>query len=94
MLTFTFRRCVTSFWSAAIVLAGSLLTAYSTAVIVNATRITIAIWLMTRPLGLSRLTPAQGHRVEGIIVYFAGLVILHELILQLKDGVVSLRSGA
>jgi exosortase K len=92
MLTLTFRRRVTSFCSGAIVLAGSVLIAYSTALIVNAARITIALWLMAHPLAVSRLTPAQSHRVEGVIVYFAGLVLLHELVLQVQRSGGQLRS--
>ena len=93
MLTFAFRLRVTSFSSGAIVLAGSFLTAYSAAVNVKATRIKIAMWLMVHRLAVSRLTPAQSHRVEGIIVYFAGLILLHELIARLQPGATSLRSG-
>jgi exosortase K len=92
MLTFTFRRRVTSFSSGAIVLAGSVLIAYSAALIVNAARITIALWLIAHPLAVSRLTPAQSHRVEGIIVYFAGLVLLHEVVLQVQRSGGQLRS--
>ena len=91
MLTFTFRRRATSVSSGAVLLAVSLLTAYSSAVIVNATRIKIAMWLMGHPLAVSRLTPAQSHRVEGIVVYFAGLVLLHELVLQVQRGAMSLQ---
>ena len=92
MLTFTFRRRVTSFSAGAIVLAGSVLIAYSAAVIVNIARITIALWLMAHPLAVSRLTPAQSHRVEGIMVYFAGLVLLHELVLRVQPSGGHLRS--
>jgi exosortase K len=92
MLTFTLRRRITSFSSGTIVLTGSVLTAYSATVIINATRISIAMWLMAHPLAVSRFTPAQSHRVEGIIVYFAGLVLLHEFVLQVQRGTVSLRS--
>ena len=94
MLTFTFRRRVTSFSSGAVVLAGSVLIAYSAAVIVNAARITIALWLMAHPLAVSRLTPAQSHRVEGITVYFTGLVLLHELVIQVQRNGGHLRSKA
>jgi len=85
MLMFTFRRRVTSFASGAIVLAGGLLTAYAATVIVNATRIAIAMWLAANKLAISRLTPAQSHRLEGIIVYFAGLVLLHEVVLRVEN---------
>ena len=84
MLAFAFRRQVTSSYSGAIVLAGSLLAAYSAAVVVNAIRIRIAMWLIAHPVAVWRLSSAQSHRVEGIIVYFAGLVLLHELILRVQ----------
>jgi exosortase K len=92
MLTFMLRRRLTSLSSGAIVLAGSLLTAYLATVIVNAIRIRIAMWLVAHPLALARLTPAQSHRVEGIVVYFAGLVLLHELFLHVQRDTVFLRS--
>ena len=44
----------------------------------NAARITIAMWLAAPPSALTTVTPAQMHRVEGVVVYFAGLVLLHE----------------
>ncbi|HEY1240149.1 MAG TPA: exosortase K [Bryobacteraceae bacterium] len=84
MSAFAFRRRATSFSSGAIVLAGSLLTAYSAAVIVNAARIRVALWLMGHRIAAPQLTPAQSHRMEGIIVYFAGLVLLHELIVRMQ----------
>jgi len=61
------------------------LTAYAATVIVNATRIAIAMWLAANKLAISRLTPAQSHRLEGIIVYFAGLVLLHEVVLRVEN---------
>ena len=80
MLAFTLRRRVVSCASGAHVLAGCLLAAYAATVMVNAARIAIAMWLAAHPLTMSRLTPAQVHRLEGVIVYFVGLVLLHELI--------------
>lgn len=94
MLAFAFRRHVTSFARAAIVLAGSMLTAWFAAVIVNAARIIVAMWLVAHPLTSPGLTPAQAHRLEGIIVYFAGLVLLHELVLQVQRRAVPLRRTA
>ena len=94
MLTFVLRRRVTSFSSGAIVLAGSLFAAYSAAVIVNAARITFAIWLMGRPLTFLNFTPAQSHRVEGITVYFVGLMLLNELVLRVDRGATSFRRAA
>jgi exosortase K len=65
-------------------LGASLLASYGAAILVNATRITIAMWLADRPLALSTVTSAQVHRLEGIVVYFAGLVLLYELARRLE----------
>jgi hypothetical protein len=45
-------------------------------VAVNAARIVIALWLP--PFPVAGLDAAEVHRVEGIAVYFAGLVLLYE----------------
>lgn len=60
------------------VLGISVLASYAAAILVNATRITIAMWLAQRPTMLPTLTAAEVHRLEGIVVYFAGLVLLYE----------------
>ena len=60
-------------------LESSLMASYAAAISVNAVRITIAMWLAEHPSGLSTLTSAEIHRLEGIVVYFAGLVLLYEL---------------
>jgi exosortase K len=94
MLTVVLRRRITSSASGAIVLGLSLLAGYSTAVIVNSGRITIAMWLADHPLALSQLAPAQIHRLEGVSVYFAGLVLLYELVLWAERGTLSWRRRA
>jgi exosortase K len=66
--------------SGACVLAVSLLASYSAAVAVNAARITVAMWLAAHSLTLSGLSAGQIHRLEGITVYFGGLVLLYELL--------------
>ena len=58
----------------------SLAASYAAAVIVNTMRITIAMWLGAHPAALSGFSAADAHRIEGIIVYFAGLVMLYELV--------------
>jgi exosortase K len=68
--------------SAAQVLGVSLLASYAAAVIVNTMRITVAMWLGAHPAVLSGFSAADGHRIEGITVYFAGLVLLYELVQQ------------
>jgi exosortase K len=68
------------------VLGASLLVSYGAAVFVNAARITLAMWLADRPSALSVFTPAQVHRLEGIVVYFGGLVLLYELGRRVERG--------
>ena len=79
MLTVALLHRVRSGVSGLCVFAVSLSAGYLAAVIVNATRITIAMWLADRSSALSALPSAQIHRLEGIVVYFAGLVLLGEL---------------
>jgi exosortase K len=88
MLVVALLHRVGSRFSAARVLAMSLLASYSTAVLVNAVRIAIAISLSAHPAGLSALSAADLHRVEGIVVYFGGLVLLYELVRRLDRGVI------
>src|SRR6185503_10998950 len=69
--------------SAARVLGVSLLASYSAAVLVNALRIAIAMWLAAHPVALPTMSAADIHRFEGIAVYFGGLVLLYELVQRL-----------
>jgi len=64
-------------------LAISLSAAYGAAVVVNAARIAIAMWLADHPVAM--LTPDDVHRVEGIVVYFGGLLLLYEVMLWLDS---------
>ena len=61
------------------VLGVSLLASYVAAVLVNAVRITVAMWLAAHSAALSTLSAADIHRLEGITVYFGGLVALYEV---------------
>jgi exosortase K len=79
MLVFAQLHRVASPLSAARLLAANLLVAYVGTVWVNAVRITIAMWLAAHPLPRSTLSAADVHRIEGIVVYFGGLVLLYEL---------------
>jgi exosortase K len=85
MLVFALFHRVRSGGSGASVLGLSLLASYCAAVLVNAARITIAMWIGAHPIALSTLTAADVHRVEGIVVYFAGLVVLYELVRRLDS---------
>jgi exosortase K len=86
MLTLALLHRVGSRMSAARVLSVSLLASYSAAVLVNAVRIAIAMWLAGHPAALPAFSAADVHRVEGIAVYFGGLVLLYELVQRLDRG--------
>jgi len=90
MLTFALLDRVRSGTSMARVLCVSLLASYSAAVVVNSARIAIAMWLAAHPLALSAGSAADVHRIEGIAVYFGGLVALHELVRRLDPRAVLL----
>ena len=87
MLTFARFHRVRSGISGARVLGTSLLASYSAAVLVNTARIAIAMWLAGHSF-----TSAQVHRLEGITVYFAGLVVLYELMQRSDRGAALARS--
>jgi exosortase K len=76
MLVFVLLHRVKSLVTATEVLGVSLLGSYATALVINAVRIAIAMWLAARP---GVLSAADVHRFEGIVVYFGGLVLLYEL---------------
>jgi exosortase K len=88
MMMLALLHRVGSRYSAARVLSVSLLASYSAAVLVNAVRIAIAMSLGTHPAALSAFSAADVHRVEGIMVYFGGLVLLYELVRRLDRDVI------
>jgi exosortase K len=88
MLMLALLHRVGSRFSAGRVLSVSLLASYSAAVLVNAVRIAIAMWFGAHPAALSAFSAADVHRVEGITVYFGGLVLLYELAQRLDRGVI------
>jgi exosortase K len=61
---------------AAWILGASAALSYASAVLVNTVRILVAIWLCSANVSSGWWTPARVHRLEGIAVYFAGLVVL------------------
>ena len=85
MLVIALLHRVGSRLSGLSVLGASLVASYGAAIVVNAVRITIAMWLADRP-PLWAFTPAQVHRLEGIVVYFGGLVLLYELARRIERG--------
>jgi exosortase K len=88
MLIFALLHRVGSGVSAARVLSVSLLASYSAALLVNTVRIAVAMWLAAHPVASAAFSAADVHRVEGITVYFGGLVLLYELVQRLGRGVV------
>ncbi len=82
MLVFALFHRIGSAVSAAAVVGVSIAAGYLAAVFVNATRITIAMWLAAHPIAWP-MAAADVHRLEGIVVYFAGLVLLYESIHRL-----------
>jgi exosortase K len=88
MLTLALLHRVGSRIAAARVLSVSLLAGYLAAVLVNAVRIAVAMWLAAHPVAMSAFSAADVHRVEGITVYFGGLVLLYELVQRLDRRVV------
>ena len=79
MLVFTLSPRLESWFAVVRILAASLLASYAAAVLVNAVRIAIALWLAAHPLPVSAFNPADVHRLEGILVYFGGLLLLYEV---------------
>ena len=77
MLVFTLFHRVRTIVSAGIVLGVSLLVGYTAAVVVNAARIAMAMWLAGHPVAPS-ISSGALHRLEGILVYFGGLMLLYE----------------
>jgi exosortase K len=77
MLAFVLHRRIVGWLSGARVLIASLVASYAAAVLVNAVRVAIAVWLTTRSISAFGLSNAQIHRIEGVAVYFGGLFLLY-----------------
>jgi len=86
MMAFALLHRARSVRDATAVVGVSLVASYLAAVIVNALRIVIAMWLAAHPVGWSSLTAAEIHRLEGITVYFGGLLVLYALVQRVDRG--------
>jgi exosortase K len=83
MLVFALLHRVSSPTRAVHILGVTLIASYFAAVVVNALRIVLAMWLAAHPPALPAFNAAHVHRLEGIIVYFGSLVLLYELVQRL-----------
>jgi len=92
MLTFALLHRAGSGVSVVRLLGVTLFASYGAAVLVNATRIAVAMWLAAHPVLLSTFSAAEVHRVEGIVVYFGGLFLLYEVARRLDRVVVAASS--
>jgi len=86
MVAFALLHHARSFRGGAAVVGLSLLASYVAAIVVNALRIVIAMWLAAQPMLWTTLTAAEIHRLEGITVYFGGLLLLYSLVQRLDRG--------
>jgi exosortase K len=83
MLALVFSRRSRDMTTAAGAVVASLSLSYVAAVIVNATRLLLAVTLAAHPLVSTFWTAARIHRALGIAVYFGGLTLLHACALRL-----------
>ena len=79
MVAFVLSRRIKTWRSGATVFVASVLASYAATVVVNALRITVAMWLAADSLPFASISAGQLHRGEGIVVYFGGLVALYAL---------------
>jgi exosortase K len=86
MVAFALLHRARSAREGAVVLGVSLAASFLAAIVVNTVRIVIAMWLAAQPIGSSSLTPADIHRLEGITVYFGGLMLLYALVQRIDRG--------
>ena len=80
MVAFALLYRVRSIRDSVVVLTVSLTAGYLAALIVNAVRIVIAMWLASQHRTFASMTAADLHRLEGIVVYFGGLLLLYEFV--------------
>jgi exosortase/archaeosortase family protein len=86
MVAFTLLHRARSVRDGAAVIGISLAASYLAALVVNTTRIVIAMWLARHSVVIGSLTAADMHRLEGITVYFGGLWLLYALVQWIDRG--------
>jgi len=83
-------RGVSSAW----LLGQGVVLSYAATVLVNTLRILVAIWLASADLTSGWWTAARIHRLEGIFVYFGGLLVLERVSRRLVDAGRTRAAGA
>jgi exosortase K len=78
-LTLGWLGAMRTWRAAAVRLAGAAALAYGATLVVNTSRIALAIALHEGTIDLGELDRAEVHRIEGIVVYLGGLCALHAL---------------
>jgi exosortase K len=80
MAYFSFAHYFLSSRSKALWLAASGASAYGMTLLVNSARITVSIYTYGAGIQYGWLTPERIHRLEGVIIYFLGLILLQALL--------------
>ena len=80
MTVFLLAARATTAASAGRIVIVSAAVSYAAAILVNAARISFALWLAAHPGAVTWLSAAQLHRAAGIACYFGGLLILYQSI--------------
>jgi exosortase K len=93
IVAFALLHRARSLRSTAAIVGVSLVSSYVAAVIVNTARIGFAMWLGAHPFRTS-LTGPEIHRLEGIIVYFGGLLLLYALVQRIDRGALASPASA
>jgi exosortase K len=85
MVGFLLSERVRSLRAGAGLAAVSLMLAYLAAVFANTLRITVALAVTAHPLNRGWLTAGRIHRLEGVVVYFGTLALLHLVVQRFMD---------
>ena len=71
---------------AALVVGAALAASYVAAVLVNTLRIVMAMWIAEQGVTPFGLTAGDMHRLEGVTVYFGGLLLLYAIVQRIDRG--------
>jgi exosortase K len=94
MMGFLLSERARSWRATANLAALSLAVGYATTVLANTVRIAGALWLAAHPIATGYFNAARIHRLEGIVVYFGMLALLHVVVERLLGLRRALPTGA